>query len=140
MTSFKQIIGRGTRIDEEHNKYYFTVMDFKKATELFRDPDFDGDPVQIYEPGPGEPIEPPDLPGGDDEDNESDDEGPIGEGGISTPPDISFDPEDEVEPRKYYVNNVAVSIAPCRYNRRIRHVRFVVVKVVVDGRIVADVI
>ena len=52
MTMFKQIIGRGTRIDEEQNKYYFTIMDFKKATELFRDDDFDGPPVVIYEPGP----------------------------------------------------------------------------------------
>ena len=51
MTMFKQIIGRGTRIDEENNKYFFTIMDFKKATELFRDPDFDGEPVVIYEPG-----------------------------------------------------------------------------------------
>ena len=66
MTSFKQIIGRGTRIDEEHNKYYFTVMDFKKATELFRDPDFDGDPPVIYEPGPEDPPEPPDPPGPED--------------------------------------------------------------------------
>ncbi len=56
MTTFKQIIGRGTRIEEEHNKYFFTVMDFKKATELFKDPDFDGEPVVIYEPGPDDPI------------------------------------------------------------------------------------
>ncbi|MCI5166662.1 MAG: DEAD/DEAH box helicase, partial [Candidatus Electrothrix sp. GM3_4] len=45
MTMFKQIIGRGTRIDEEHNKFFFTIMDFKNATALFRDPAFDGDPV-----------------------------------------------------------------------------------------------
>lgn len=50
MTEFKQIIGRGTRINEDYGKYYFTILDFKKATELFADPDFDGDPVQIYEP------------------------------------------------------------------------------------------
>ncbi len=50
MTEFKQIIGRGTRINEDYDKYFFTIMDFKKATELFADPDFDGDPVQIYEP------------------------------------------------------------------------------------------
>jgi type I restriction enzyme, R subunit len=50
MTEFKQIIGRGTRINEDYDKYYFTIIDFKKATELFADPDFDGDPVQIYEP------------------------------------------------------------------------------------------
>jgi type I restriction enzyme R subunit len=50
MTEFKQTIGRGTRINEDYNKYYFTIIDFKKATELFADPDFDGDPVQVYAP------------------------------------------------------------------------------------------
>ena len=60
MTEFKQIIGRGTRINEEYGKTFFTIMDFKKATELFADPDFDGDPVQIYEPKGDEPIVPPD--------------------------------------------------------------------------------
>nr|WP_321401841.1 DEAD/DEAH box helicase family protein [uncultured Desulfobacter sp.] len=62
MTEFKQIIGRGTRINEDYGKYYFTIMDFKKATELFADPDFDGDPVQIYEPKGDESPVPPDLP------------------------------------------------------------------------------
>jgi type I restriction enzyme R subunit len=62
MTEFKQIIGRGTRINEDYDKYYFTIIDFKKATELFADPDFDGDPVQIYEPkGDDSPV-PPDVP------------------------------------------------------------------------------
>lgn len=59
MTEFKQIIGRGTRINEDYDKYYFTILDFKKATELFADPDFDGDPVQIYEPqGDKSPVPP----------------------------------------------------------------------------------
>ena len=61
MTEFKQIIGRGTRINEEFGKVFFTIMDFKKATELFADPDFDGEPVEIYEPEPGKPPVPPDL-------------------------------------------------------------------------------
>ncbi|HEY9799677.1 MAG TPA: type I restriction-modification enzyme R subunit C-terminal domain-containing protein, partial [Leptolyngbyaceae cyanobacterium] len=60
MTEFKQIIGRGTRINEDFDKYYFTIMDFKKATNNFRDPAFDGDPVQIYEPKTGESPVPPD--------------------------------------------------------------------------------
>jgi type I restriction enzyme R subunit len=60
MTEFKQIIGRGTRIDEDYDKFFFTIIDFKKATELFADPDFDGDPVQIYEPKSGDPPVPPD--------------------------------------------------------------------------------
>lgn len=60
MTTFKQIIGRGTRIAEEYSKYYFTIMDFKKATELFKDEDFDGEPVVIYEPGNDDDPVPPD--------------------------------------------------------------------------------
>jgi type I restriction enzyme R subunit len=63
MTEFKQIIGRGTRINEEYGKQYFTIMDFKKATKLFADPDFDGDPVQVYEPKKGQSIVPPDDQG-----------------------------------------------------------------------------
>jgi type I restriction enzyme R subunit len=59
MTEFKQIIGRGTRINEEYGKLYFTIMDFKRATALFADPTFDGEPVQIYEPGPDDPPLPP---------------------------------------------------------------------------------
>ena len=89
MTVFKQIIGRGTRIDEEYNKYFFTIMDFKKATELFRDPDFDGEPVVIYEPGDDDDPVPPD-PQPDDEDDDGEDD----DGGIT----------------KYVVNGVPVSI------------------------------
>jgi len=73
MTEFKQIMGRGTRIHEDTKKYYFTIIDFRKATNHFADPDFDGDPVQIYESGPDDPILPPDdgsspsEPGDDEE-------------------------------------------------------------------------
>jgi type I restriction enzyme R subunit len=49
MTEFKQIIGRGTRINEEYGKQYFTILDFRNVTDLFADPDFDGDPVRIKE-------------------------------------------------------------------------------------------
>jgi len=59
MTEFKQIIGRGTRLREDYHKLYFTIMDFKGATRLFADPDFDGEPVVIYEPEPDEPVVPP---------------------------------------------------------------------------------
>ena len=66
MTEFKQIIGRGTRINEDHGKYWFTIMDFKKATELFADPAFDGDPVVIYAPeGNDSPVPPDDVAEGD---------------------------------------------------------------------------
>jgi type I restriction enzyme R subunit len=90
MTAFKQIIGRGTRIEEEYNKYFFTIMDFKKATELFRDPDFDGEPVVIFEPKDDEDPVPPDPPGEPDDD---DDLGGNTEGA-----------------KKYVVNGVPVSI------------------------------
>lgn len=59
MTEFKQIIGRGTRLREDYHKLYFTIMDFKGATRLFADPEFDGEPVVIYEPKAGEPVVPP---------------------------------------------------------------------------------
>ncbi len=49
MTEFKQIIGRGTRINEEYGKNYFTIMDFRNITHLFADSDFDGDPVMVKE-------------------------------------------------------------------------------------------
>ena len=48
MTEFKQIIGRGTRVREDYGKHYFTIMDFRNVTNKFADPDFDGEPVQIY--------------------------------------------------------------------------------------------
>jgi len=61
MTEFKQIIGRGTRLREDYQKLFFTIMDFKGATRLFSDPDFDGEPVVIYEPKPGQPVVPPEI-------------------------------------------------------------------------------
>ena len=60
MTEFKQIVGRGTRVHEDTKKFYFTLIDFRGATSHFADPDFDGEPVQIYEPGEDDPIAPPD--------------------------------------------------------------------------------
>jgi type I restriction enzyme R subunit len=49
LTEFKQIIGRGTRLRPDYGKYFFTILDFRKATELFADPDWDGPPLQVYE-------------------------------------------------------------------------------------------
>jgi type I restriction enzyme R subunit len=96
MTEFKQIIGRGTRINEDYNKLYFTIMDFRRATALFADPNFDGDPVQIYEPGPDEPPIPPDEPPTD----------PTTGGEAPLPPDTSGNgPQPQT---RYYVDNVPV--------------------------------
>ncbi len=72
MIEFKQIVGRGTRIHEEAGKLWFSIVDFKKATELFADPDFDGEPFVIYEPeGDSGPVSPDDEGDreGDDIDN-----------------------------------------------------------------------
>jgi len=92
MTEFKQIIGRGTRINEDYGKLYFTIMDFRRATALFADPSFDDDPVQIYEPGPDDPPLPP------EEDPPHPDELP--------------NPEEEGPgtPTKYVVENVPVAV------------------------------
>ena len=63
MTEFKQILGRGTRVHEDTGKLYFTLMDYRGATNHFADPEFDGEPVQIYEPGEDDPVVPPDGDG-----------------------------------------------------------------------------
>jgi type I restriction enzyme R subunit len=56
MTDFKQIIGRGTRINEDYGKHYFTIMDFRNVTALFADKEFDGDPVRVKEIGQNDDI------------------------------------------------------------------------------------
>jgi type I restriction enzyme, R subunit len=104
MTEFKQIIGRGTRINEEFNKYYFTIMDFRQATNLFADPLFDGDPVQIYEPGENDPITPPE-PTESQEGNDTEDDDIIIDIGPPNGDDESPEPR-----RKYYINDVEVSV------------------------------
>ena len=101
MTEFKQIIGRGTRINEEFKKYYFVIMDFRQATNLFADPLFDGDPVQIYEPKEDDPIEPPELP--DDEGIDNDEE-------ILVDPEFPEAPEPPAHRRKYYIHDVSVEV------------------------------
>ena len=60
MTEFKQIVGRGTRVHEDTKKFYFTLIDFRGATSHFADPEFDGEPVQIYQPSAGDSMAPPD--------------------------------------------------------------------------------
>ncbi len=67
---FKQIVGRGTRLREDFGKLFFTILDFKRATELFADPNFDGLPVRIYEPGTDDPAAPPDDESGIEEEPE----------------------------------------------------------------------
>ena len=84
---FKQIIGRGTRLFPNFDKNYFTIMDFRNATRLFFDPDFDGTPIINID--------------GDD-----------GESGTEEPPAPPVEPPIETPPprQKYYVNGVEVNI------------------------------
>nr|WP_129112089.1 DEAD/DEAH box helicase family protein [Burkholderia pseudomallei] len=114
MTEFKQIVGRGTRVHEDSKKYYFTLVDFRKATNHFADPEFDGEPVQIYEPGEGDPETPPDdVPPLNDDDDE--DPIPPEPGEDETivdgePPDITLPPDGGDVPRKFYVHGKPVSV------------------------------
>ena len=113
MTEFKQIIGRGTRLREDYGKYYFTIMDFRNATELFSDPDFDGDPVVIYEPKGNDPINPPEE---------------------AEQQETAYNPQEEImisdyansdnmgivkdAPKKYFVNGVDVKVI----NERVQYI------------------
>jgi type I restriction enzyme R subunit len=100
MTEFKQIIGRGTRIHEDQKKYYFTIMDFRGATNLFAEPEFDGDPVQVYEPDEDDPITPPDKP--DDSADSVEEPGPD-----ETVVDTGLEePTDTGPQKKVYVDGV----------------------------------
>lgn len=98
MTEFKQTIGRGTRVREDFSKMFFTIMDLRNVTRLFHDPQFDGEPVQVYEPEPGDSIVPPDEEGDEIDGIGDDEEVDTGETGA------------EGKPRKYYVDGVSVEI------------------------------
>lgn len=127
-TEFKQIIGRGTRINEEYGKTYFTIMDFRNVTNLFADPNFDGDPVMIKDV-----TEDDDISGTDDEETDE----PIVD--IVDGGDVEFPPEpptitgggtitDPPNPReKIRVNGVEVKIV----NERVQYLG-------ADGRIITE--
>jgi type I restriction enzyme R subunit len=113
MTEFKQIVGRGTRVHEDTKKYYFTLIDFRKATNHFADPDFDGEPMQIYEPGEDQPVTPPDdVPPNDDPEEHippkpGEDEEIIVD---PRPPELNLPPEVAERREKYYIHGNPVSI------------------------------
>ncbi len=127
-TEFKQIIGRGTRINEEYGKTYFTIMDFRNVTNLFADPNFDGDPVMIKDV-----TENDDISGTDDETTDE----PIVD--VVDGGDVEFPPEyptvtgggfivAEPNPReKIRVNGVEVRIV----NERVQYLD-------ADGRIITE--
>lgn len=89
MTEFKQIVGRGTRLKTDKGKWHFEILDFRNATKLFKDPEFDGEPEMPEEPfGETKPTD------------------HVGE---KTQP---YDPSGSAKtgPKKYYINHVEVKI------------------------------
>ncbi|PWN55572.1 EcoAI/FtnUII family type I restriction enzme subunit R [Abyssibacter profundi] len=113
MTEFKQIIGRGTRINDDYNKHWFTILDFKKATELFADPNFDGDPVQVYNPAEGASPVPEDEQGVEGGVGIAEDPAEYGadEGETWTNDDTGADDDaGDAKITKFYVDNVEVSV------------------------------
>ncbi len=112
LTEFKQIIGRGTRLREQDGKTYFTIMDFREATKLFADPEFDGEPVQIKEVGENEGFN--GFEEGSDEEFEGSHDTEFGredfEGG--------YDQEDIKFKRKVYINGINVFIL----NERVQYI------------------
>ncbi|MCD8503061.1 MAG: hypothetical protein LRY71_17165 [Bacillaceae bacterium] len=124
MTEFKQIIGRGTRLLEDYGKTYFTIMDFRNASRLFADPDFDGKPEVVIDLGGDDPVDEPDTPTDEGEEGTGEDTGTDGvkeDGGeygtSDTPP---FDEEGEDKPRKYYVGDVTVRVFQKEFSTWIR--------------------
>ncbi len=104
ITEFKQIIGRGTRIREDYDKLYFTIIDFRSVTKLFADPDFDGDPVKIKETTGKIP---PEIDDEEEDEGEDITGGTIRTGGVigDIPP---------VRPNKFYVDDVDVNVVGTR--------------------------
>jgi len=116
-TEFKQIIGRGTRINEEFGKTFFTIMDFRNVTDHFADKDFNGNPVRVKVLGEEDDFETP-------EEEWAEGETIIDEAGKEIIFDEPYTPTivnggDVIsEPQsKYYVNGVNVAIL----NERIQY-------------------
>ncbi|CAG20209.1 putative type I restriction enzyme R protein [Photobacterium profundum SS9] len=124
MTKFKQIIGRGTRIDDRYGKLWFTILDFKKATELFADERFDGIPEKVIVTTPegvddideGDDRTEPEIRGtveGDQNPNDSDDDsleetGTNGDNAGTGSPEPEWGTEEESRYIKFHVSGVTV--------------------------------
>jgi type I restriction enzyme R subunit len=105
MVDFKQIIGRGTRVSEEHDKYWFTIIDYVGATQLFYDPAFDGEPVRVTKTQIDED--------GNETEVQDSEEGTLQPDVEPETPDAAVETERKLGeyPRKYYLDGVEVYIA-----------------------------
>jgi type I restriction enzyme R subunit len=105
LAEFKQIIGRGTRLNVDYGKEYFNIIDFTgTATRHFADADFDGEPDRIEEveiDDEGEIIGPDPWPGPEPE--SSPDPEP-------EPPRPRPEPDPPHEARKLYVDGAQVEV------------------------------
>ena len=113
MTEFKQIIGRGTRLLEDYGKTYFTIMDFRNASRLFADPEFDGKPEVVIDIGGNDPVDEPETPTGEEGTAEDAGSDGVNEDGPTYGPDgkdLFDDEEGDDKPRKYYVGDVTVRV------------------------------
>ena len=115
ISTFKQIIGRGTRLCEQKGKLFFDILDFTgTATRNFADPEFDGFPEADTEedvdgdggdePGADEGGATP-PPGGDDEGQGDGPENPV----PPRPPKPPPPPPPPAQP-KIYVDGEVVTI------------------------------
>lgn len=118
MTEFKQIIGRGTRINEEFGKTFFTILDFRNVTDLFADPDFDGDPVRVKELGENDEFDTPEEELGEGEIITGEEGEEIVFKPFTEAPDIITGGDIISDPAiKHYVNGVNVAVL----NERIQY-------------------
>lgn len=108
MTEFKQIIWRGTRVREDYGKFYFTIIDFRKATNNFADPEFDGTPVVVYNPKPEETLDPTNIISEEDESETIED----------TDTQVNISEEEESGIKKIFVQGVSVEIS----NERVQYI------------------
>lgn len=116
MTEFKQIIGRGTRVRDDKQKLFFTILDYTgSATRNFADPDFDGEPPLITE----EEIDPEGNSGGQIIIDEGD-QGDFPPETELPPPETELPPaetdfpttgETPIPRRKFYVTEGEIGIA-----------------------------
>jgi len=119
---FKQIVGRGTRVFEEADKFAFDIVDFVDATRLFNDPQFDGPPLRVIrdetdddgnvtdsvaeqDPEDGQVREP-------ESEYEQQEGGPLpdGGGGGELPADDDEEQRIRARGRRLYVNGVNVYV------------------------------
>ncbi|ELS2994062.1 DEAD/DEAH box helicase family protein [Salmonella enterica] len=124
MTKFKQIIGRGTRIEQDYGKLWFTILDFKKATELFADERFDGIPEKVMEATPDDISDPdsgfnetleeetPDVFA--DEDINGADEDPATYTTSTMSGSGPLPEEEDNRVRKFHINGVTVGVVSQR--------------------------